>query len=474
MALSACYTAKITTDKQRYLRVTLLGADKTKPTAMPVNIWSTEVPMRDTLPELPTELMRGRDRTTANVNSAQGNLAGITQGNVNITEKMVTLTLGDDLSFDLGKLPGQMYRSILKSICVGETFKASTTDRSGIKPIGVTGNLSFTGGNCPSFVYGTEVKYLFSKMMENRVAYGEGKTVSNVFIESASFNQLGIIIEIKTVYSDGTAPIVNRAFGCGGAIKQQSADEQNKFTFDYKIYSDGEEYDNFLVDGGINALETRILTGTVTTAATTSVTGTGTKFLTEVKIGDYLAVDTVTSTLKVASIESDTALTLVSAATVGSNKVGIVYSSDEVRALNVKYAVTNATVTSPTGAGVVGDLVMVKTPVGTGASTFGIYLCLNTAAAAGSWIALESSCVAGTIIFSTLKSAAVTLTTPSTEYAYHAVKAVTTKSTGNLALSTISAISSTSATFEPSSAGTTAFLVKDFDTASKSFVSYLG
>ena len=474
MALSACYTAKVTTDKQRYLRVTLLGADKTKPTAMPVNIWSTEVPMRDTLPELPTELMRGRDRATTNVNSSQGNLASITQGNVNITEKMVTLTLGDDLSFDLGKLPGQMYRSILKSMVVAETFKSSTTDRAGIKPIGVTGNLQFTAGSCPSFVYGSEAKYLFLKMLENRVAYGEGATVSNVFIESASFTQLGIIIEVKTVYSDGSAPIVNRAFGCGGAIKQQSADEQNKFTFDYKIYSDGEEYDNFLVDGGINALETRVLTGTVTTAATTAVTGVGTKFLTELKVGDFLAVDTVLTTLKITSITDDTNLVLESAATVAATKKAVAFTSDTIRGVNAKIVITNATVTSPTGAGEVGDIVMVKTPVGSGTSTFGLYLCLNTAAAAGSWIALGGTCTSGTVIFSTKKSSVPALTTPTTEYSYHAVKSVTSLSTGNLALSTISAISSTAATYEPSETGTTTFLIKDFDTASKSFGAYLG
>ena len=82
MGLSACYSASLTTDKNRYLRVTVIGADKATGNAMPVAIYSTEVPMRDAIPEWMTDLMRGRKRDVSKVTSAQGNLAGITIGNV--------------------------------------------------------------------------------------------------------------------------------------------------------------------------------------------------------------------------------------------------------------------------------------------------------------------------------------------------------------------------------------------------------
>ena len=41
MGLSACYSASLTNDKNRYLRCTVIGADKTTANAMPVAIYST-------------------------------------------------------------------------------------------------------------------------------------------------------------------------------------------------------------------------------------------------------------------------------------------------------------------------------------------------------------------------------------------------------------------------------------------------
>lgn len=61
----------------------------------------------------------------------------------------------------------------------------------------------------------------------------------------------------------------------------------------------------------------KALTGTITTTnASTSVTGSGTKFLTELQIGSRFVIDRDSSpiTVIVASIQSDTALTLASGA----------------------------------------------------------------------------------------------------------------------------------------------------------------
>jgi len=404
MGLSACYSASLTTDKNRFLRVTVIGADKTTGNAMPVAIYSTEVPMRDAIPEWMTDLMRGRKRDVSKVTSAQGNLAGITIGNVTMDDKSLTLTLGDDKVFDLGKLPSQMYRSILKNMIVGETFKASTSDTAGVKPIGVAGNIMYTAGTCPQFVYGTDIKYLFSRQIENRIAYGEGKTIANTFIESASFSQIAIIIEVKTISASGQVE-VQRAFGCGSNIRNQSADDQNKFAVDFAIYNDGIDYDNFLIDGGLNA-------------------------------------DSETST--------------------------------DIKGINVKYVITNASLASPTASVAddstlaVGDLAMVKTSAG--ACT--IYKCtsVGTATGTGVWSAITGTCTAGTLVFSTQKASALTTVGRPTEYSLHAYKTVSANSVGTLINTTITAMTSSSITL----ATTNNVQIKDFDFSTKAFYNYIG
>lgn len=404
MGLSACYSASLTNDKNRYLRVTVIGADKTTANAMPVAIYSTEVPMRDAIPEWMTDLMRGRKRDMSKVTSGQGNLAGITTGNVTMDDKSITLTLGDDKVFDLGKLHSQMYRSILKNMLVGETFKASTSDTAGVKPIGVAGNVMYTGGSCPNFVYGTDVKYLFLRQIENRIAYGEGKTIANTFIESASFSQIAIIIEVKTVHASGLVE-VQRAFGCGSNIRNQSADDQNKFAVDFAVYSDGIDYDNFLIDGGLNA-------------------------------------------------DSDT--------------------STDIKGINVKYVITNASLASPTASIAddstlaVGDLAMVKTSAG--ACT--IYKCtsVGTTTGTGVWSAITGTCTAGTLVFSTQKASALTAVGKSTEYSLHAYKTVSSASVGTLINTTITATTSSSITL----ATTNNVQIKDFDFSAKAFYNYIG
>jgi len=404
MGLSACYSASLTNDKNRYLRVTVIGADKTTANAMPIAIYSTEVPMRDNIPEWMTELSRGRKGEMSKIMSAQGNLAGITTGNVTMDDKSITLTLGDDKAFDLGKLPSQMYRSILKNMLVGETFKASTSDTAGVKPIGVAGNVMYTGGNCPNFVYGTDIKYLFSRQIENRIAYGEGKTIANTFIESASFSQIAIIIEVKTVHASGLVE-VQRAFGCGSNIKNQSADDQNKFTVEFAIYSDGIDYDNFLIDGGIG-------------------------------------------------VDSDT--------------------STNIKGINVKYVITNASLASPTASIAddstlaVDDLAMVKTPAG--ACT--IYKCtsVGTTTGTGVWSAITGTCTAGTLVFSTQKASALTAVDKTTEYSLHAYKTVSNASVGTLINTTITGITSSNITLGT----TTNVQIKDFDFSTKAFYNYIG
>ena len=404
MGLSACYSASLTNDKNSYLRVTVIGADKTTANAMPVAIYSTEVPMRDAIPEWMTDLMRGRKRDTSKVTSAQGNLAGTTIGNVTMDDKSLTLTLGDDKVFDLGNLPSQMYRSMLKNMLVGETFKASTSDTAGVKPIGVAGNVMYTGGTCPNFVYGTDLKYLFLRQVENRIAYGEGKTIANTFIESASFSQIAIIIEVKTVHANGSVE-VQRAFGCGSNIRNQSADDQNKFAVDFAVYSDGIDYDNFLIDGGLNA-------------------------------------------------DSDT--------------------STDIKGINVKYVITNASLASPTASIaddstlVVGDLAMVKTSAG--ACT--IYKCtsVGTTTGTGVWSAITGTCTAGTLVFSTQKASALTTVGKSTEYSLHAYKTVSSASVGTLINTTITATTSSSITL----ATTNNVQIKDFDFSTKAFYDYIG
>lgn len=404
MALSACYTAKSTNDKQRYLRVSVLGADKTTSNSFPVALYSTEVVMRDTIPEWMTEIMRGRDVETSKIMTAQGNLGAITTGNVTMTDKTVTLSLGDDKIFDLGKLVGSQYRSILKNMLVGELFKASTTDTKGVKPIGMGGNVAYVGGACPNFVYGTDLKYVFQKMAENRVAYGEGKTVFNTFLEAVSFNQIVIMVEVKTVHPEGSVE-VQRAFVTCGGIKNQSADDQNKFSVDAKIYSDGNDYDGFIIDGGVNTNE---------------------------------------------------------------------HDDADIRALSVKYVITNAALTSPTASVAddstlkVGDLAMVKTTSG----TCTIYRCtvVGTTTGTGTWVAITGTCSAGTLVFSTQKASALTSVGRSTEYSLHAYKTASAASVGTLINTTITAITSTSITL----ATTTNVAIKDFNTATRTFDAYVG
>ncbi len=73
------------------------------------------------------------------------------------------------------------------------------------------------------------------------------------------------------------------------------------------------------------------LTGTVTFAATTAIVGSGTAFTTQLHIGDKIynySDDGVKEAVEIASIESDTALTLISAygGTIGSGKTAYKYA----------------------------------------------------------------------------------------------------------------------------------------------------
>lgn len=74
----------------------------------------------------------------------------------------------------------------------------------------------------------------------------------------------------------------------------------------------GTRVDHTKIDSGpANVYIKEALTGTVTTtAASANVTGTGTKFLSEVAVGDYLVVTGITTELEVLSVTSDTALVL--------------------------------------------------------------------------------------------------------------------------------------------------------------------
>ena len=99
MANLNCYSGQVTNDKNREIRITAIGMDLND--TKKVKIYSTIIPLRDALPSMPKELMSGRKRDKTNVFSSTGGLASITQGNVTLSEKTATITVGDDLVFDL-------------------------------------------------------------------------------------------------------------------------------------------------------------------------------------------------------------------------------------------------------------------------------------------------------------------------------------------------------------------------------------
>lgn len=243
-----CYSGKATNDKSRELRITALGFDKT--TGGKINVYSTVIPLRDTLPSMPRELMSGRKRDKNNIMVSNGQFMTQTLGNVTINEKTASITVADDLIFDLGAPLGAPTKSILKNMLTGEIFKKSSSDADGVKPLGMGGNAMYTGGSCPQMSLGNDWKWLFKKEAELLVPNGEGTTRANAFLDSASATQIGIMVEYKTVYGDGTTGVVRYTGVCGGNIQDNSADDLNKFSVDLDFYCDPKEYDAYFIDGG--------------------------------------------------------------------------------------------------------------------------------------------------------------------------------------------------------------------------------
>ena len=251
MANLNCYSGKATNDKNRELRITALGFDKT--TGGKINIYSTVIPLRDTLPAMPRELLSGRKRDKSNIFVSNGQFMTNTLGNVTISEKTATITVADDLIFDLGAPLGAPTKSLLKNMLTGEIFKKSASDVDGVKPLGLGGNGMFTGSTCPQMSLGNDWKYLFKKETELLVPNGEGATKTNAFLDSASATQIAIMVEYKTTYGDGTTGVVRYTGACGGNIQDNSADDINKFSVDLDFYCEGKEYDGYFIDGGFTA-----------------------------------------------------------------------------------------------------------------------------------------------------------------------------------------------------------------------------
>lgn len=246
-----CYSGKVTNDKNNELRVTALGFDKTA--SGKINIYSTIIPLRDVLPAMPRELSMGRKRDKNNIFISNGAFLGQTLGNVTINEKTASITVADDLIFDLGEPLGAPTKNILKNMLTGEIFKKSSSDVDGVKPLGVFGSAMYTGGTCPTMVLGQDWKYLFTKEAELKIPYGEGATRNNSFLESASATQIPIMLEYKTTYGDGTVKVVRYTGVCGANIMDNSADDLNKFSVDLDFYCDGKEYSAYFIDGGFTA-----------------------------------------------------------------------------------------------------------------------------------------------------------------------------------------------------------------------------
>jgi hypothetical protein len=248
MANLNCYSGQVTNDKGREIRITAIGMDLND--SKKVKIFSTIIPLRDALPAMPKELMAGRKRDKTNVFSATGGLAAITQGNVTLSEKMATITVGDDLVFDLGASLGAPTRSVLKSMLTGEVFKSSASATSPIVTLGVAGNVVDTTGTCPSMVLGQDWKYLLKEDLRLIIPYGRGATKTNSFMDTASSTQIGIMVEYKTTYGSGKVSVSRYAGACGGDLQDISGDDMNKFSVNLDFYSDAREYSDYFINGG--------------------------------------------------------------------------------------------------------------------------------------------------------------------------------------------------------------------------------
>lgn len=248
MANLNCYSGQVTNDKNREIRITAIGMDLND--TKKIKIFSTIIPLRDALPAMPKELMAGRKRDKTNVFSATGGLASITQGNVTLSEKTATITVGDDLVFDLGASLGAPTRNILKSMLTGEVFKSSATATSPIVTLGVAGNVVDATATCPSMVLGQDWKYLLKEDLRLIIPYGRGATKANSFMDTASSTQIGIMVEYKTTYGSGKVSVSRYAGACGGNLQDISGDDMNKFSVDLDFYSDAREYDDYFIAGG--------------------------------------------------------------------------------------------------------------------------------------------------------------------------------------------------------------------------------
>lgn len=275
MANLNCYSGQVTNDKNREIRITAIGMDLND--TKKVKIFSTIIPLRDALPSMPKELMSGRKRDKTNVFSATGGLASITQGNVTLSEKTATITVGDDLVFDLGVSLGAPTRSILKSMLTGEVFKSSASATLPVVTLGVAGNVVDATSTCPSMVLGQDWKYLLKEDLRLIIPYGRGATKTNSFMDTASSTQIGIMVEYKTTYGSGKVSVSRYAGACGGNLMDISGDDMNKFSVDLDFYSDAREYGSYFIDGGYDfdaITDTEIknleVTAIVTNAAATA------------------------------------------------------------------------------------------------------------------------------------------------------------------------------------------------------------
>ena len=125
--------------------------------------------------------MSGKAKTKNNITVSNGDFMTYTLGSVVINEKKVTLTVADDLIFDLGDIVGSPTRSVLKSMLTGEIFKESYSDTDGVKPLGINGNAVYLGSIAPQMSFGNDWKWLFKKESEVLIAGGEGVTKNNAF-----------------------------------------------------------------------------------------------------------------------------------------------------------------------------------------------------------------------------------------------------------------------------------------------------